>query len=129
MVLSTNSKKIGNIITLLQHKAAHHMDAIEVKKRSKNFMNACGVWLYWGAWYEWESYQIEIAVPLSPDQGLKKRHAIFYHQSQKNGIMFQGDDNREFGVRVEDSNREIAKKRLTMNQISSHRSKFSTHLK
>jgi glucosamine-6-phosphate deaminase len=36
-----------------------------------------------GAWHEWESWQIEMAVPMSPDQVLKKRHAIFYHQSQR----------------------------------------------
>ena len=50
-----------------------------------------------------------MAVPLSPDQILRKRHAIFYHQSQKDGVMFQGDDSREFWVRVEDRNRLTAK--------------------
>ncbi|PXY46181.1 glucosamine-6-phosphate deaminase [Flavobacterium hydrophilum] len=76
----------------------------------KGFMNDCWVWLYRGAWHEWESYQIEMAVPMSPDQVLKKRHAIFYHQSQKDGVMFQGDDSREFWVRVEDRNRLTAEK-------------------
>jgi glucosamine-6-phosphate deaminase len=76
----------------------------------KEFMKDCWVWLYRGAWHEWESYQIEMAVPMSPDQVLKKRHAIFYHQSQKDGVMFQGDDAREFWVRVEDRNRLTAKK-------------------
>jgi glucosamine-6-phosphate deaminase len=75
-----------------------------------DFMKDCWVWLYRGAWHEWESYQIEMAVPMSPDQVLKKRHAIFYHQSQKDGVMFQGDDSREFWVRVEDRNRLTAKK-------------------
>ena len=74
------------------------------------YMNDCWVWLYRGAWHEWESHEIEMAVPLSPDQVLKKRHAIFYHQSQKDGVMFQGDDSREFWVRVEDRNRLTAKK-------------------
>lgn len=78
--------------------------------KSKAFMNDCWVWLYRGAWHEWESYEIEMAVPLSPDQVLKKRHAIFYHQSQKDGVMFQGDDYREFWVRVEDRNRLTAEK-------------------
>lgn len=84
-------------------------EALSILK-PKSFMNDCWVWLYRGAWHEWESYQIEMAVPLSPDQVLKKRTAIFYHQSQKDGVMFQGDDNREFWVRVEDRNRETAKK-------------------
>jgi glucosamine-6-phosphate deaminase len=78
--------------------------------KNKPFMNDCWVWLYRGAWHEWEHYQIDMAVPMSPDQVLKKRHAIFYHQSQKDGVMFQGDDSREFWVRAEDRNRETAKK-------------------
>ncbi len=80
------------------------------KLKSKSYMDDCWVWLYRGAWHEWESYQIEMAVPMSPDQVLKKRHAIFYHQSQKDGVMFQGDDSREFWVRVEDRNRITAEK-------------------
>ena len=78
--------------------------------KSNSYMDDCWVWLYRGAWHEWESYEIEMAVPMSPDQVLRKRHAIFYHQSQKDGVMFQGDDNREFWVRVEDRNRLTAKK-------------------
>ena len=78
--------------------------------KTNAYMNDCWVWLYRGAWHEWESHEIEMAVPLSPDQVLKKRHAIFYHQSQKDGVMFQGDDSREFWVRVEDRNRLTAKK-------------------
>ena len=59
------------------------------KLKPKKFMNDCWVWLYSGAWHEWETYEIDMAVPMSPDQVLKKRHAIFYHQSQKDGVMFQ----------------------------------------
>jgi glucosamine-6-phosphate deaminase len=84
-------------------------ESLEILKH-KSYMEDCWVWLYRGAWHEWEPYQIEMAVPMSPDQVLKKRHAIFYHQSQKDGVMFQGDDNREFWVRVEDRNRLTAKK-------------------
>ncbi|MCL5129167.1 glucosamine-6-phosphate deaminase [Algibacter sp. L4_22] len=78
--------------------------------KGQDYMNDCWVWLYRGAWHEWESYEIEMAVPMSPDQVLRKRHAIFCHQSQKDGVMFQGDDNREFWVRAEDRNRLTAKK-------------------
>jgi glucosamine-6-phosphate deaminase len=84
-------------------------EALEKLKPNK-YMDDCWVWLYRGAWHEWESYEIEMAVPMSPDQVLRKRHAIFYHQSQKDGVMFQGDDSREFWVRVEDRNRLTAKK-------------------
>ncbi|CAC9975573.1 glucosamine-6-phosphate deaminase [Flavobacterium panici] len=78
--------------------------------KHKSYMDDCWVWLYRGAWHEWETYQIEMAVPMSPDQVLKKRHAIFYHQSQKDGVMFQGDDSREFWIRAEDRNRLTAEK-------------------
>ena len=47
-----------------------------------------------------------MAVPMSPDQVLKKRRAIFFQQSQKDGVMFQGDDAREFWVRAEERNNE-----------------------
>ncbi|MET2985096.1 glucosamine-6-phosphate deaminase [Aureibaculum conchae] len=78
--------------------------------KPKKFMDDCWVWLYRGAWHEWETHEIEMAVPMSPDQVLKKRTAIFFHQSQKDGVMFQGDDSREFWVRVEDRNKLTAQK-------------------
>jgi len=46
-------------------------------------MRGCEVWLYRGAWQEWEPDQIEMAVPLSPDEVERKRMAIFHHESQK----------------------------------------------
>ena len=55
-----------------------------------------------------------MAVPMSPDQVLRKRKAIFYHQSQKDGVMFQGNDNREFWVRAEERNAETAHKYKAM---------------
>ena len=76
--------------------------------KSKDFMNDCWVWLYRGAWQEWGIDEIEMAVPMSPDQVLSKRHGIFKHQSQKDGVAFQGSDAREFWQRAEDRNRETA---------------------
>ncbi|MDC6361663.1 MULTISPECIES: glucosamine-6-phosphate deaminase [Flavobacteriaceae] len=78
--------------------------------KSKSFMKDCWVWLYRGAWHEWEIHEIEMAVPMSPAQVLRKRKAIFYHQTQKDGVMFQGEDLREFWVRAEDRNKETAQK-------------------
>ena len=78
--------------------------------KSESFMNDCWVWLYRGAWQEFEVHEIEMAVPMSPDQVLRKRKAIFYHQSQKDSVMFQGSDDREFWVRAEDRNRLTAKR-------------------
>lgn len=78
--------------------------------KSKEYMEDCWVWLYRGAWHEFELHEIDMAVPMSPDQVLKKRKAIFYHQSQKDGVMFQGQDVREFWVRAEDRNKATAVK-------------------
>ncbi len=77
--------------------------AIE-KIKHLDFMKDCWVWLYKGAWAEWDIDAIEMAVPMSPEQVLKKRYGIFKHQSQKDGVVFQGSDNREFWQRAEDRN-------------------------
>lgn len=76
--------------------------------KHKGYMKACWVWLYKGAWAEWDIDLIEMAVPMSPDQVLKKRYGIFKHQSQKDGVVFQGSDSREFWQRAEDRNRATA---------------------
>lgn len=67
------------------------------------------LWLYRGAWQEWPIHEIEMAIPLSPQEVDKKRQAIFFHQSQKDGVMFQGEDDREFWQRAEQRNRETAR--------------------
>ena len=54
------------------------------------------------------SEEIEMAVPMGPDQVLEKRYGIFKHQSQKDGVVFQGTDSREFWQRAEDRNKETA---------------------
>ncbi|MEN8123904.1 MAG: glucosamine-6-phosphate deaminase [Bacteroidota bacterium] len=82
--------------------------------KGEKYMNDCRVWLYRGAWHEWDIHEIEMTVPMSPDQVLKKRQAIFYHQSQKDGALFQGDDSREFWMRAEDKNKETAEKYNTL---------------
>ena len=76
--------------------------------RKEPFLKDCWVWLYRGAWHEYEPYEIYMAVPMSPAQVRRKRRAIFFHQTQKDGVMFQGNDPREFWVRAEDRNRETA---------------------
>lgn len=73
-----------------------------------DWMKDCWVWMYRGAWHEWPVYEIEMAVPMSPQQLRKKRQAIFMHQSQKDRPPFPGDDNREFWQRAEDRNRDTA---------------------
>ena len=76
--------------------------------KEESFMNDCWVWLYRGAWQEWGVDEIEMAVPMGPDQVLEKRKGIFKHQSQKDGVVFQGADSREFWQRAEDRNKETA---------------------
>ena len=84
------------------------MEAID---RIKNdaWMKDCYVWLYRGAWQEWDIEDIEMAVPISPEELMKKRKAIFKHQSQKDSPVYPGKDKREFWQRAEDRNRTTAK--------------------
>jgi glucosamine-6-phosphate deaminase len=81
----------------------------ELKRKGREWLKNCEVWLYRGAWQEWEPEKIEMAVPLSPEELLRKRMAIFKHQSQKDRAMFPGLDQREFWQRAEDRNRATAK--------------------
>jgi glucosamine-6-phosphate deaminase len=82
-------------------------DAVRtVRKKGQNFQ----VWLYRGAWEEWEPHEVERVVPLSPEDVERKKQAIFRHQSQKDRAMFPGGtDRREFWQRAEDRNRHTAR--------------------
>ena len=84
-------------------------DALKSIKKEK-FIKDCWLWLYRGAWLEWDIHDIDMAVPMSPNQVLRKRTSIFFHQTQKDGVMFQGQDLREFWVRAEERNKETALK-------------------
>jgi len=81
--------------------------ALEEVKEDE-WMKDCWLWFYRGAWHEWDIDEIEMAVPISPEELYKKREAIFRHQSQKEGAMFLGDDAREFWQRAEDRNHATA---------------------
>lgn len=76
--------------------------------KKEPFMDDCWLWLYRGAWQEFDIYDIEMAVPMSPDQVVQKRHGIFNHQSQKDAVPFQGGDSREFWQRAEERNADTA---------------------
>lgn len=82
--------------------------ALKQIKQTETWVNDCWLWMYRGAWLEFPIHEIEMAVPLSPQEVIKKRNAIFMHQSQKDRPVFPGDDAREFWVRAEDRNRETA---------------------
>jgi glucosamine-6-phosphate deaminase len=79
-----------------------------LKEAGEEWIKDCWVWLYKGAWQEWDIADIEMAVPMSPDQLMKKRYGIFIHQSQKDMVPFQGSDNREFWQRAEERNKNTA---------------------
>ena len=76
--------------------------------RDESWYAVCEVWLYRGAWQEWSPHQIEMAVPLSPHELMRKRSAIFKHESQKDKALFPGPDPREFWQRAEARNRQTA---------------------
>ncbi len=77
-------------------------------KVEHSWINECWLWLYKGAWQEWDITEIEMAIPMSPDQVVKKRSGIFIHQSQKDSVPFQGSDSREFWQRAEERNANTA---------------------
>ncbi len=79
-----------------------------IKNEGDEWIKDCWLWLYKGAWQEWNIEEIEMAIAMSPDQVLKKRHGIFIHQSQKDMVPFQGSDNREFWQRAEERNAHTA---------------------
>lgn len=78
----------------------------EVKK--EKWLNDCRIWMYRGAWKEWEIDNIEMAVPISPEELRNKRNAILKHQSQMESAPFLGNDERLFWQRSEDRNRATA---------------------
>ncbi len=77
--------------------------------KSKKWMKECRIWMYRGAWAEWEIDHIEMAVPISPEQLRRKRLSILKHQSQMESAPFLGNDERLFWQRAEDRNQATAK--------------------
>ena len=75
---------------------------------NRAWFNDCEIWLYRGAWQEWEPERIDMAVPLSPKELERKIVAIFKHESQKDKALFPGSDEREFWQRAEQRNRATA---------------------
>src|SRR6185312_10603605 len=80
-----------------------------IRAAGSEWVKHCELWLYRGAWQEWGVHEIEMAVPLSPDELLRKRMAIFKHESQKDKALFPGPDPREFWQRAEQRNCATAK--------------------
>ncbi|WP_029036402.1 glucosamine-6-phosphate deaminase [Salinimicrobium xinjiangense] len=85
------------------------VEAMSRLKETEDWIEDSWLWMYRGAWHEFETHEVQMAVPLSPQEVQRKRNAIFQHQSQKDRPVFPGDDEREFWQRAEDRNRETAK--------------------
>ena len=86
------------------------LEAMEqIKEEGAEWARQTHVWLYRGAWMEWELGRVDMAVPLSPDEVVMKRHAIFRHLSQKDIVPFPGEDPREFWQRAEERTSNTAK--------------------
>lgn len=86
------------------------LEAIEqLKEEGQDWLNDSTIWLYRGAWMEWELGRVDMAVPISPDEVIEKRHAIFRHLSQKDIVPFPGEDPREFWQRAEERTQNTAK--------------------
>ena len=84
---------------------------VRADPRDESWANAMDIWLYRGAWQEWGAEEIEMAVPLAPEEVIRKRRAIFKHESQKDTALFPGpNDPREFWQRAEDRNRATAQR-------------------
>lgn len=83
-------------------------EALKRLKQTDEWVKDCWLWLYRGAWHEFPIHEIQMAVPLSPQEVIKKRKAIFKHQSQKDLPVYPGDDAREFWVRAEERTSETA---------------------
>ena len=75
----------------------------------EEWLKHCHVWLYRGVWMEWELGRVDMAVPLSPDELIMKRHAIYRHLSQKDIVPFPGEDSREFWQRAEERTQNTAR--------------------
>ena len=84
------------------------LGALEVVKDDE-WLKECHLWLYSGAWMEWDLGMVDMAVPLSPDELIMKRHAIYRHLSQKDIMPFPGSDPREFWQRAEERTQNTAK--------------------
>ena len=80
----------------------------QLKEEGNKWLEETHIWLYRGAWMEWELGRVDMAVPLSPDEVVKKRHAIFRHLSQKDIVPFPGEDPREFWQRAEERTQNTA---------------------
>ena len=81
----------------------------QIKESGAEWLNDCRIWMYRGAWAEWPVEDIEMCVPMSPEELMHKRKAILKHSSQMESAPYLGNDSRLFWQRAEDRNRGTAR--------------------
>jgi len=86
----------------------HALREALARAKGEPWFSEVELWLYRGAWAGWELDEIDLAVPLSPQEVLRRRRAIFRHETQKDQALFPGEDRREFWQRTEDRSRQLA---------------------
>jgi len=86
----------------------HALREALVRSAAENWFGEAELWLYRGAGAEWELDEIDLAVPLSPQEVLRRRQAIFRHETQKDQALFPGREHREFWQHTEDRSRRLA---------------------
>ncbi len=95
------------------------LEAVEqLKAEGNDWLSETHIWLYRGAWMEWELGRVDMAVPLSPDEVVKKRHAIFRHLSQKDIVPFPGEDPRPPGSTTSWAWRSTRPSKYSSNSVS-----------
>jgi glucosamine-6-phosphate deaminase len=92
----------------------HALREALLRSAKETWFTEAELWLYRGAWAEWEVDEIDLAVPLSPQEVLRRRRAIFKHETQKDQALFPGEDRREFWQRSEDRSRRLAESYNTL---------------
>ena len=98
---------VGNVLPMMDSEGNRLNGAIDEVK-DEEWMKNCKVWMYRGAWAEWDIDYIEMAVPISPEELRQKRNSILKHQSQMENAPFLGNDERLFWPRAEDRNKATA---------------------
>ena len=107
--LPMSERDVEPIIALLNEIQHPSPEMLEMGQDGA-WLKDCRVWMYRGAWAEWEVADIEMCVPMSPEELREKRNSILRHQSQMESAPFLGNDERLFWQRAEDRNRDTAKR-------------------
>ena len=104
-------RKCTDVVLAAIDEEQHHPINLSPSRgeQEESWLKDCRVWMYRGAWAEWDVADIEMCVPMSPEELREKRNSILRHQSQMEGAPFLGNDDRLFWQRAEDRNRDTAK--------------------